>query len=184
MGDKQASRKVPSQLRSWEARLAAEGLAPLDDAHGMRKWESHNGRASAGKTAERPSLAFSSRADRRHDKRAMDLDSLRQRWRFRTKREREVWRLHCDGVGYQSIAKALRMSERQVRNVFARVEAAQRRNRSVNPAKLRRYIAEADPAVVRKLLAAVTSGGDLSGALEHVEDDAELNELYFKGGQP
>ena len=142
----------------------------------MRKWETSGVHTSWAHS----SLPASSRVDRRSDKRAMDIESSRQRWRFRSKREREAWRLHCEGIGYQAIAKKLRMSERQVRNLYARIETAQRRARAVNPGKLRRYIAEADPAIVRKLLAAVTSAGDLSAAFERVEEDAELSELYLR----
>jgi DNA-binding CsgD family transcriptional regulator len=180
MRDYQVSRGT---FAKWEARLTAEGLGVLDDSNGsgMRKWETsgsnavHSGRAKN----QGRDVPVSCRVDRRPDKREMDLDSSRQRWRFRTKREREAWRLHCDGIGYQAIAKRLRMSERQVRNLYARIERAQRRSRSVNPAKLRRYIAEADPAIVRKLLAAV-SAGDMSQAFERVEEDAELSELYLR----
>lgn len=172
------------QQATWDARLAAEGLG-LPGEYGD-DWEGRKGQASQRSGSKWDGVSGgvvrseSSRADRRPDRRDMDLDALRNRASFRNARERQIWRLHCAGTGYQSIAKRLKLSERQVRNVFRRIEAQQHRNRTVNQRKLRRYIAEADPAIVRRLLTAAQGARNVSEVFERAADDPELRELYLR----
>jgi hypothetical protein len=93
---------------TWEDRLAAEGLAPLDCDDGRGGILVSN--RGAGREVAEDELSS----------REMDLELLRT-YKFRKPKDRELWRRHCQGHGYQKIARETRTPEKYVRVLFARV---------------------------------------------------------------
>lgn len=100
--------KVPKALQAkWEAKLAAEGLAPLG-AHAAAETKQRGRLTKATASGERKAVeAYYARA---------------QKFRRRIELAHAVWSLHCKGRGRRDIATFLHVPEKVVRLVLARLQ--------------------------------------------------------------
>ncbi len=140
---------VTALQRKWEARLKRDGLASLDCAVGGEIMVSN---AGAGKlktdTAQARREAAAVEMDRRRD--------IVRRGKFATPRDRRIWSLHADGVGYQTIARTVGQTQWSVRLSLAEPKGSEgSKGSEVSRKNIPGLVHRSDTGVLFSLLEAI-----------------------------
>jgi hypothetical protein len=113
--------KTPSASlqAEWAAKLRASGFQDLESKGGLL---SNRGNPTAQDDGKHMTTEARAEAEAYYD----DAREALRTWHFRTRRDRDVWRLHVDRLNDVDIARHLGTSQRQVRQSRLRTIAAMR----------------------------------------------------------
>lgn len=126
-------RPTSAHQAEWDARLRASGFRDLESKGGLL---SNRGNPTAQDDGKHMSAEARLEAEAYYD----DAREALRCYRFRSRRDRDVWRLHVDRFNDADIARQLATSYRQVYQARNRITAAMRKEaradgNSGNPGK-------------------------------------------------
>lgn len=167
------------EWQRWEARLQAEGLGDLDERMPDGTWRTaKRGSGAIHPDNRRPAEEML----RRRRAREAYIDWARgvlHTYRFASGLEKRVWALHCDGVGFHSMAQNTPgASYRLVRDIVLRVQRraggyAPVRSEDERRAEVRALVWRSDLEVLRALQWLLANDVDIESA-RRVPELAEL----------